>query len=457
MGRLSDQRQRERASPRSPTTDGSGASSAAAPQPGHRRLRELADGSPQVRQSARLQRAVDRATGGSARAAGMPAELKRGVEGLSGQSMGDVTVYYDSPRPARLHAHAYTQGTDIHVGPGQERYLAHEAWHVVQQKQGRVAPTLRSPAGPMNTDTALEREADTMGARAASGPRGAAAALRPALAAEPVIQGHFYEKTYAGAVAFKEGDAGDDMVYSGASHDDNVHGELRVYYKKTEWMQRLLDEVLEQEDTYIEGTDEGNENRACFNWALFGFDDADDELVWPEFVYQYFRQPQANHTTQWINANVPADKGRQWMLDNKADLDGIVTSWSAYDYSDDMNATENNLGASKAIFAKIIAANGFEISENPTPYEICMHYTVEDGVTFEHVWLRVNGHVIETFPYTPERQNERGETIPEKGIKDIGLGGGEQSHDGMSVMRFYVTSLKSVQVDHIIRALNDAV
>jgi hypothetical protein len=25
---------------------------------------------------------------------------------------------------------------DIHIGPGQEKHLAHEAWHTVQQKQG---------------------------------------------------------------------------------------------------------------------------------------------------------------------------------------------------------------------------------------------------------------------------------------------------------------------------------
>lgn len=35
----------------------------------------------------------------------------------------------------------YSQGTDIHIGPGQEKHLPHEAWHVVQQKQGRVKPT----------------------------------------------------------------------------------------------------------------------------------------------------------------------------------------------------------------------------------------------------------------------------------------------------------------------------
>lgn len=38
---------------------------------------------------------------------------------------------------------ADTQGTDNHVGPGQEQHLPHDAWHVVRQKQGRVKPTLQ--------------------------------------------------------------------------------------------------------------------------------------------------------------------------------------------------------------------------------------------------------------------------------------------------------------------------
>ena len=37
-----------------------------------------------------------------------------------------------------MQARAYTQGSEIYMAPGQERHLAHEAWHVVQQKQGRV-------------------------------------------------------------------------------------------------------------------------------------------------------------------------------------------------------------------------------------------------------------------------------------------------------------------------------
>lgn len=98
---------------------------------------------------------------------GMPDNLKSGIENLSGYSMDDVKVHYNSDRPAQLNAHAYAQGTDIHVAPGQEQHLPHEAWHVVQQKQGRVQATMQMKAGvPVNDDAGLENEADVMGAKA---------------------------------------------------------------------------------------------------------------------------------------------------------------------------------------------------------------------------------------------------------------------------------------------------
>ena len=77
---------------------------------------------------------------------GIPDDIKAGVENLSGYSMDDVKVHYNDEKPAQLQAHAYAQGTDIHIGPGQEKHLPHEAWHVVQQKQGRVKPTIQMEA-----------------------------------------------------------------------------------------------------------------------------------------------------------------------------------------------------------------------------------------------------------------------------------------------------------------------
>ena len=98
---------------------------------------------------------------------GIPDQLKAGIESLSGMDMTDVRVHYNSSKPSQLNALAYAQGKDIHLGSGQERHLPHEAWHVVQQRQGRVKPTMQMKgAVNINDDEGLEKEADMMGARA---------------------------------------------------------------------------------------------------------------------------------------------------------------------------------------------------------------------------------------------------------------------------------------------------
>lgn len=99
---------------------------------------------------------------------GMPDHLKAGVEELSGLVMDDVKVHYNSDKPATVQALAYTQGTDIHVAPGQEQHLPHEAWHVAQQMASRVEPTTEVGGMPVNDNVALEHEADVMGAKANS-------------------------------------------------------------------------------------------------------------------------------------------------------------------------------------------------------------------------------------------------------------------------------------------------
>lgn len=98
---------------------------------------------------------------------GLPDNLKSGIESLSGLSMDNVKVHYNSSQPAQLNALAYAQGTDIHVAPGQEQHLPHEAWHVVQQAQGRVKPTMQMKGGmSINDDASLENDADLMGQKA---------------------------------------------------------------------------------------------------------------------------------------------------------------------------------------------------------------------------------------------------------------------------------------------------
>lgn len=94
---------------------------------------------------------------------GMPGPLKAGLEALSGKNLSGIRVHTNSSRPAQLDALAYTQGRDIHMAPGQEKHLGHEGWHVVQQMQGRVKPTIQARGVSINDDVGLEREADVMG------------------------------------------------------------------------------------------------------------------------------------------------------------------------------------------------------------------------------------------------------------------------------------------------------
>ena len=96
----------------------------------------------------------------------LPERLQVGVEHLASVPMDDVRVHYASSKPAQLQAHAYSQGNAIYVAPGQEKHLPEEAWHAAQKKQGRVRPTGTLQGTPINDDPRLEREAQTMGAKA---------------------------------------------------------------------------------------------------------------------------------------------------------------------------------------------------------------------------------------------------------------------------------------------------
>ena len=125
-------------------------------------LQALADARTTAAKTAPIQRAENKT--------GLPDQLKSGMESISGLSLNDVKVHRNSDKPAQLQAHAYAQGTDIHLGPGQEKHLPHELGHVVQQKQGRVKPTVQLKGKVnINDDPGLEKEADVLGAKALQG------------------------------------------------------------------------------------------------------------------------------------------------------------------------------------------------------------------------------------------------------------------------------------------------
>jgi hypothetical protein len=121
---------------------------------------------------------------GLAPANGLPEPLKTNIEAMSGLEMDDVRVHRNSSEPARVGALAFARGAEIHLGAGQEEHLPHEAWHVVQQKQGRVRAITQFAGIAGNDDPALEREADERGGEALRFLRVAA----PALSIRPPVR-----------------------------------------------------------------------------------------------------------------------------------------------------------------------------------------------------------------------------------------------------------------------------
>lgn len=97
---------------------------------------------------------------------GIPDHLKSGMENVSGMSLDQVKVHYNSSKPASVQAHAYAQGNQVHLASGQEKHLPHELGHVVQQAQGRVKPTTQINGANINDDKKLEKEADILGKKA---------------------------------------------------------------------------------------------------------------------------------------------------------------------------------------------------------------------------------------------------------------------------------------------------
>jgi hypothetical protein len=98
---------------------------------------------------------------------GLPKALQDSVESLSGADLSNVRAHKNSGKPPQLKAGAFAQGKHIHLAPGQENHLAHEAWHVVEQAQGRVKPTRQTKDWvPVNVESDLIREADAMGSTA---------------------------------------------------------------------------------------------------------------------------------------------------------------------------------------------------------------------------------------------------------------------------------------------------
>ncbi len=93
---------------------------------------------------------------------GVSTQMKLDFEQRSGLSFNDVWVHYNSGKPAQLQALAYTQGSQVYVGPGQEGHLPHELGHVVQQMHQKISPTHYTYGLAINSDSSLEKSADIL-------------------------------------------------------------------------------------------------------------------------------------------------------------------------------------------------------------------------------------------------------------------------------------------------------
>jgi hypothetical protein len=369
---------------------------------------------------------------------------------------------YNSSQPVHMNAWAFAQGGDIHVAPGQEQHVPHEAWHVVQQAQGRVKPTMQMHGGvAVNHDRALEREADAMGAQAARMPAKLGEPIRPGSEAcqsrsvqgkglvEAPVQFAFWSEGDDSAKAWHAEDVDAHWVDSGRQHDEDGHAG-NVYFPALSLRGKVHGAaavVQGQADHLL---------LACWNWALTGFV---GDGVFPQHVFAYVRKRQEvlEHPeivfdpVTWINAEVPVAQGRQWLLNNRLGLDGVMAQWMQGLVDGEM-PDDLALVATTEITRQIITAHGFTIAPAATPYEICMHYKIADGITFDHWWINVDGKTAETFP---GKRNDAG--VITSGVLDIQILGAEQNHDGKNVIRFFVTALKPVQQQVMITAINAAV
>ena len=128
----------------------------------------------------------------------LPDEVRGRMERAFGSSFEDVRIHEGSSAAAEIGAQALTAGSDIHFAPGAlrtgpagDKLLGHELAHVVQQRQGRVAPTAQASGMPLNLDGRLEREADEQATRAAQGERTGGPPTGPVAVPRATAQGKF--------------------------------------------------------------------------------------------------------------------------------------------------------------------------------------------------------------------------------------------------------------------------
>lgn len=134
----------------------------------------LIDQSPEALEAQKLQQLADNSSETTAllewqkkiNTTGLPDDLKAAIESASGLSLDAVRVHYNSDKPAQIGAYAYADYPNIYVAPGQEKHLPEEAWHIVQQMQGKTKATEKVNNTAIDGNNSREKEAKTKGNKA---------------------------------------------------------------------------------------------------------------------------------------------------------------------------------------------------------------------------------------------------------------------------------------------------
>lgn len=194
---------------------------------------------------------------------GIPRKMKTGFENSSGFSFDDVRVHYNSEKPAQLRAHAYTQGNEVYVAPGQEKHLPHELGHVVQQKSDMVKPTGEIGGLPLNDDAVMENGADMIAEDAENAEELGGAPVQAKFKGDGVVQReHWLESSQGYNAMAGFGSAAVGMLGVAGGILGYLHSSKEKYVEQIEKYADEAEEACsEAEASYYEmlNTDDPNE------------------------------------------------------------------------------------------------------------------------------------------------------------------------------------------------------
>ncbi len=111
------------------------------------------------------------------KSSGLDSTVQAKMENAFDEDFSNVEITQNSKEATNMGALAFTQGDGIYFAPGEykpkttqgQELIGHELAHVVQQKKARAIGTKQAKGSAINEDSALEKEADEMGKKAAGG------------------------------------------------------------------------------------------------------------------------------------------------------------------------------------------------------------------------------------------------------------------------------------------------